>query len=357
MWGTGAVYFQNCELKAATAGGYYTQIRNGQGQGGYVFANSRLTSEPGVTGMYLARTRIDPTVFPYSQVVYLNCAMGAHVLPAGWLLNNFSVGPSVEFWEYGSTDLNGVALNVSQRAPFSRQLTAQELAQWLDPAPLLGGWVPYTVNAASATALGGGPIVANWSAAAAFGEGLDRAVSCERPAGSWYPGDQGELRRLVEAALESSRARTGPELLPGPIAFVVPHAGLMYSGTVACAAYLYLQAWRPKRVVLLGFSHRGGPAGVAIPNVDAFATPLGETRVDMRLSGSCARTRSSAWPTRTASAIIPWKSSFRCYSIRRRTRSWCRSTWDRCWSPSSTRRRACWPSWRIQIRYSSPAPT
>jgi hypothetical protein len=164
MWGTGSVYFQNCELKAATAGGYYTQIRNGQGQGGYVFANSRLTSEPGVTGMYLAR--IDPTVFPYSQVVYLNCAMGAHVLPAGWLLNNANVAPSVEFWEYGSTDLNGALLNVGQRAPFSRQLAAQEAAQWLDPAPLLGGWVPYTVNAASATALGGGPIVANWSAAA-----------------------------------------------------------------------------------------------------------------------------------------------------------------------------------------------
>jgi hypothetical protein len=163
MWGTGAVYFQNCELKAATAGGYYTQIRNGQGQGGYVFVNSRLTSEPGVTGMYLAR--IDPTVFPYSQVVYLNCAMGAHVLPAGWLLNNATIAPSVEFWEYGSTDLSGGALNVSQRAPFSRQLTMQEAAQWLDPAHLLGGWVPYTVNAASATALGGGPIVANWSAA------------------------------------------------------------------------------------------------------------------------------------------------------------------------------------------------
>jgi AmmeMemoRadiSam system protein B/AmmeMemoRadiSam system protein A len=105
-------------------------------------------------------------------------------------------------------------------------------------------------------------------------------IHCSPYAGSWYPAGVGELRRLVEASLESSRARTGPELLPNPIAFVVPHAGLMYSGAVACAAYLYLQARRPRRVVLLGFSHRGGPAGVAIPQVDAFAAPLGETRMD-----------------------------------------------------------------------------
>jgi AmmeMemoRadiSam system protein B/AmmeMemoRadiSam system protein A len=99
-------------------------------------------------------------------------------------------------------------------------------------------------------------------------------------AGSWYPGDEGELRPLVEAALESSRRRTGSYLLPNPIAFVVPHAGLMYSGTVACAAYRYVQARQPRRVVLLGFSHHGGLGGVAIPDTEAFTTPLGDTRID-----------------------------------------------------------------------------
>jgi AmmeMemoRadiSam system protein B/AmmeMemoRadiSam system protein A len=105
-------------------------------------------------------------------------------------------------------------------------------------------------------------------------------IHCSPYAGSWFPADERELRQLVEAALESSRARTGSWLLPNPIAFVVPHAGLMYSGTVACGAYRYLHARPPRRVVLLGFSHRGGPAGVAIPDVHRFATPLGETRVD-----------------------------------------------------------------------------
>ncbi len=161
IWGTGPAFIQNSELKAATSGGYYTQIRNPQGQAGFVFLNDRLTSEPGVTGMYLAR--IDPDVFPYSQVVYINSAMDAHIIPAAWLLNNASTAPAVRFWEYKSTDLSGAPLDVSQRATFSRQLSSQEVAQWSDPAFVLGGWVPYTVNVTAAA----GPVMnVNWSAAA-----------------------------------------------------------------------------------------------------------------------------------------------------------------------------------------------
>ena len=99
-------------------------------------------------------------------------------------------------------------------------------------------------------------------------------------AGTWYPSDGRELERLIESALDSSRARTGPYLLPDPIAFVVPHAGLMYSGTVACAAYRHLQRRMPRRIVLLGFSHGGGPAGIVIPKIACYTSPLGDTAVD-----------------------------------------------------------------------------
>ena len=157
MWGTGPVFIQNSELKALSSSGYYTQIRNGQGQFGFVYVNNRLTGATGVTGMYLGR--IDPTVFPYSQVVYINNAMGPDVAPVGWLLNNATTAPNVQFEEYRSTDLNGAPLDVSQRATFSRQLTAAQAAQLSDPANVLAGWVPYTLNAAS-------PAIADWSAPA-----------------------------------------------------------------------------------------------------------------------------------------------------------------------------------------------
>lgn len=141
MWGGGTVFFQNCELKAVTSNGYYTQIRNGQGVNGDVFVNCRLTrADDTIIGSYLAR--IDPNVFPYSQVVYINTAMGPHIRLVGWLLNNATDAPDVQFWEYHSTDLDGAPLDVSQRAPFSRQLSDAEAAQWSDPAFVLGGWVP-----------------------------------------------------------------------------------------------------------------------------------------------------------------------------------------------------------------------
>jgi pectin methylesterase-like acyl-CoA thioesterase len=149
MWGTGAVFFQNCELKMLTSGGFYTQIRNVSGKNGNVYVNCRLTATPGVTGAWLAR--IDPTVFPFSQVVYINTQMGAQVIPAGWLLNNATMAPNVQFWEYNSTDQNGIPIDVSQRAPFSRQLSAAEAAQWSDPSFVLGGWVPSTKLTAALT--------------------------------------------------------------------------------------------------------------------------------------------------------------------------------------------------------------
>jgi pectin methylesterase-like acyl-CoA thioesterase len=162
MWGYGAIYFQNSELKSVTSGGYYTQIRNGQGQVGNVYVNCKLTAADGVTGNYLAR--IDPTQFPYSQVVYINCPMGSHVAPAAWLLNNSNAAPNVSFWEYGTTDLNGGPVDLSQRLNVSRQLSAQEAAQWSDPGYVLGGWVPWTVNVTTSSVARGGSLTVNFSA-------------------------------------------------------------------------------------------------------------------------------------------------------------------------------------------------
>jgi len=164
MWGNGAVFLQYTELKALTSSGYYTQIRNGQGQNGYVFLNCTLSAANGVTGSYLAR--IDPTVFPYSQVIYIKSLMGPQIIPAGWLLNNATTAPNVQFWEYQSYNLAGTAfLDVSQRAPFSRQLSAPEAAQWSDPGFVLGGWVPYTVNITTSTVAVGGSVTIDYSAA------------------------------------------------------------------------------------------------------------------------------------------------------------------------------------------------
>ena len=110
---------------------------------------------------------------------------------------------------------------------------------------------------------------------------MQPAVSHLSPyGGSWYPGDPIQLRELLDQLFESSQRRTGRYLAPKPRAFVVPHAGLAYSGAVAAAAYRHLQAGQPETILLLGFPHHGSAPGIWIPDVDAIRTPLGEVAVD-----------------------------------------------------------------------------
>ncbi len=166
MWGTAAAYYQRCELKALDTGtateGYYTQIRNPATSFGAVYVDCKLTAAPGVVGVstyYLGR--IDPGSgnFPYSQCMYLNCAMGAHISPAGWQLNNATSSATVQDWEYKSTDLNGATLDVSKRLSSSRQLSDTEAVLWRNPTFVLGGWtpqVPPTIEAPGVAAASAG---------------------------------------------------------------------------------------------------------------------------------------------------------------------------------------------------------
>ena len=72
------------------------------------------------------------------------------------------------------------------------------------------------------------------------------------------------------------------EKAPAPKAMIVPHAGYRFSGLTAAAAYATL---RPligtvTRIVLLGPAHRVPLQGLALPDKQAFATPLGTIAVD-----------------------------------------------------------------------------
>lgn len=66
-------------------------------------------------------------------------------------------------------------------------------------------------------------------------------------------------------------------------ALIVPHAGYMYSGPVAGAAYRLLanRSEEIDRVVILGPCHRVALQGLAVASYEAFSTPLGEVCVDM----------------------------------------------------------------------------
>jgi AmmeMemoRadiSam system protein B len=99
-------------------------------------------------------------------------------------------------------------------------------------------------------------------------------------AGLFYPGTPSALRSEVLAHL--TRVQLPSNAPPGPKALIVPHAGFVYSGPIAASAYARLAGIRDKirRVVLFGPTHRVPVRGLALPSVDAFATPLGDVRID-----------------------------------------------------------------------------
>lgn len=145
IWGSAAAYFNRCELRGLdTAGqeGFYTQSRTGQNQIGFVFVECRLTGEPAARNYYLGRIDPNPGNFPFSQAVWIDCAMGPHILPVGWQLNNATASATVQDWEYQSVDLAGATLDVRSRHASSRQIDTATAARYRDPAFVLGGWSP-----------------------------------------------------------------------------------------------------------------------------------------------------------------------------------------------------------------------
>ena len=99
-------------------------------------------------------------------------------------------------------------------------------------------------------------------------------------AGAFYPGDPRQLAAEVDELLggvEQFEPRFGH-----PKALIVPHAGYIYSGAVAAAAYDELAPARGivKRVVLFGPVHRVPVRGLAMPVSEVFETPLGQVALD-----------------------------------------------------------------------------
>lgn len=99
-------------------------------------------------------------------------------------------------------------------------------------------------------------------------------------AGSFYPGAPEDLEAMVSDLLAEAPVLDAPP----PKAVILPHAGYRFSGAVAASGAIALGQGGdpPRRVVILGPSHRHAFRGVALPGTERFATPLGEVPVDAR---------------------------------------------------------------------------
>jgi AmmeMemoRadiSam system protein B len=113
----------------------------------------------------------------------------------------------------------------------------------------------------------------------------DNAAERVRPAavaGGFYPGNPKRLSQDIENFL----SQADQEKLGTPvIGLIAPHAGYVYSGSVAAWAYKTVQGRAFDLVIVAGTSHSYRYRGVSIYDGDAYATPLGEVPIDRELAG------------------------------------------------------------------------
>lgn len=130
-------------------------------------------------------------------------------------------------------------------------------------------------------------------------------MSIIRPAavaGAFYPAQPQVLADTVRELLDAAAVPAGT-----PKALIVPHAGYVYSGRTAATAYNSLAQARAtiRRVVLLGPVHRVPVRGLAAPDADVFATPLGHIPIDRR----AIHTLSGLRQVVTSGAAHAWEHS------------------------------------------------
>ncbi len=122
------------------------------------------------------------------------------------------------------------------------------------------------------------------------GKGAAMINKIQEPAlaGTWYPADPDALSLEIAGYLgeygESGKGKrkVASQTAGIPVGLVVPHAGYRFSGEVAGRVWASVldKGHLYSRVLILAPAHRYPLHGVALPDVSAFATPLGLVEVD-----------------------------------------------------------------------------
>ncbi|MFH1776288.1 MAG: AmmeMemoRadiSam system protein B [Candidatus Omnitrophota bacterium] len=94
--------------------------------------------------------------------------------------------------------------------------------------------------------------------------------------GQFYPGTKSALARQLETLIPKQSEKR--DILGA----VVPHAGYIYSGTVAGSVYAALSPG--KTYILLGPNHTGAGYGFSIINCGTWSTPLGKVKINNKLA-------------------------------------------------------------------------
>jgi AmmeMemoRadiSam system protein B len=102
-------------------------------------------------------------------------------------------------------------------------------------------------------------------------------------AGSFYPADRDKLQKVISSYLTQAGNISDEFNNRKVIGIVSPHAGYIYSGSVAAYGYNYLAKEDFQSYVILAPSHRGRFKGASIIPKGIYKTPLGDVEIDSEL--------------------------------------------------------------------------
>lgn len=131
IFGAATAFFERCHIHVLKDG-YITAASTPVNQPyGFVFANGKITGEPGVK-TYLGRPWRG-----FAHTVFLNTEMSEVVRPEGW--HNWTGPEREKTARYSETGSAGPGANPSARVKWTRPLSAEEANNLLTPANVLSG--------------------------------------------------------------------------------------------------------------------------------------------------------------------------------------------------------------------------
>jgi pectinesterase len=123
IFGAATAYFEHCTLHSKI-NSYVTAASTPKGKKyGFVFNECKLTAAEGVDKAFLGRPWRD-----YARVVFIHCAIGKHIAPAGWVNWDKTSRDKTAF--YAEFENNGEGAPTPKRVLWSHQLTAKEAANY-----------------------------------------------------------------------------------------------------------------------------------------------------------------------------------------------------------------------------------
>lgn len=101
-------------------------------------------------------------------------------------------------------------------------------------------------------------------------------------AGQFYPSDPNELKRMLKTYFAEVQASDANRDI---MAVISPHAGYVFSGEVAAAAFSEIDREKHyKTIFIIGSSHRNSFPGASVYSIGNYISPLGMVETDLKLA-------------------------------------------------------------------------